>query len=306
MSNHKRHRTNCTTRRKFLTGTLSVAGASLFGTLGAGPFAAPSAPGIRLGLATYQWGMNWDLPTLLANLQRAKVLGVELRTQTNYKHGVELELGPAQRAEVKRRFADSPIKVVAIACSERMDWPDPARLKAGIPDAKRYLQLSHDIGARSVRVFPNQFHPEVPQEKTIEQIARALNDLGGFAADLGQRVALEAHGPAGELPTVKAVMDQVTALAVGVRLNCDNRDTSGGGLEANFNLVKNRLAETVHLHNLKDTTFPYPQLLNLLAKAGWAGWMLMENTEKEPDLVAAMIEQRKLWEGFMKEATKRL
>lgn len=77
-------------------------------------------------------------------------------------------------------------------------------------------------------------------------------------------------------------------------------------MEANFNLVKNRLAETVHLHNLKDTTFPYPQLLNLLARAGRGGWTLMENTEKEPDLVAAMIEQRELWEGFMKEATKRL
>lgn len=28
----------------------------------------------------------------------------------------------------------------------------------------------------------------------------------------------------------------------------------------------------------------------------------MENTDKEPDLAAAMIEQRKLWENFIEKA----
>ncbi|MBM4074183.1 MAG: twin-arginine translocation signal domain-containing protein, partial [Planctomycetes bacterium] len=32
--------------------------------------------GIRYGLVTYQWGKDWDLPTLLQNCEKAKVLGV--------------------------------------------------------------------------------------------------------------------------------------------------------------------------------------------------------------------------------------
>ena len=265
-------------------------------------FAAESAGKMRLGLATYQWGMNWDIPALIANLQKAKVLGVELRTQSKYKHGVELELSLTQRTEVKKRFADSPVRIVAIACSERMDWPEPEQLKAAIEASKKYLQLSHDVGATSLRVFPNQFHPNVPKEKTIGQIAKAVNELGVFAAGLGQRVDLEAHGPAGELATMKAIMDQVTEKAVGVRLNSDKRDKAGAGLEANFNLVKGRLAKTVHLHNLKDADFPYQQQIALLVNAGWEGWALMENTEKEPDLVGAIIEQREIWEGFLTKA----
>jgi sugar phosphate isomerase/epimerase len=293
-------------RREFLGRTLCAAiGVGAAGSLTQAPVcAAGSTAKIRLGLTTYQWGMGWDLPTLIANSQKAGVFGVELRTQLKYKHGVELELSSAQRAAVKQRFADSPVKLVSLACGERLDWPEPAKLKEAIEASKAYLQLSHDVGSGAVRVFPNQFHPNVPKEQTIAQIAKALNELGARAAGLGQRVDLEAHGPAGELSTMKAVMDQVTERNVGVRLNCDKRDLAGAGLAANFNLVKDRLSKVVHAHNFKGPDFPYQQQLALLVNANWEGWVLMENSEKEPELVAAIIEQRELWEGLMKKATK--
>ena len=40
---------------------------------------------MQLGLVTYQWGADWDLPTLLANCKKANVLGVELRTTHAHK-----------------------------------------------------------------------------------------------------------------------------------------------------------------------------------------------------------------------------
>ena len=289
-----------TTRREFLAGTLQTAIA--LSVMSRGFAADATAPKLRLGLATYQWGMDWDIATIIANLEKAGVHGVELRTQSKYKHGVELESTPAQRAEVKKRFAGSPVAVVAIACSERMDWPEPAKLKAAIEAAKQYLQLSADIGSLSLRVFPNQFHPEVPREKTIAQIATAVNELGAFAAGIGQRVDLEAHGPAGELPTLKAVMDQVTEKTAGVRLNSDKRDATPPGFAAQFAMVKDHLARTVHLHNMAGTDFPYQEQVNLLTKTGWDGWALMENSEKVPDRVAAMIEQRKIWEEMVSKA----
>ena len=295
---------NCThaktTRREFLAGTLQAAIA--LSVMSRGLAADAPAPKLRLGLATYQWGMDWDIPTIIANLGKAGVHGVELRTQSKYKHGVELELNAAARAEVKKQFAGSPVAVVAVACSERMDWPEPDKLKAAIAAAKQYLQLSADIGSLSLRVFPNQFHPEVPREKTIAQIAAAVNELGAFAAGIGQRVDLEAHGPAGELTTMKAIMEQVTEKAVGVRLNSDKRDATPPGFAAQFAMVKDRLAHTVHLHNMTATDFPYQEQFTQLVQARWDGWTLMENSEKVPDRVAAMIEQRKIWEEMAKKA----
>src|SRR5674476_736531 len=72
-------------------------------------YSMPAYSRMRLGLVTYQWAKDWDLPTLIANCVKTGLLGIELRTQ--HAHGVETKLNAAQRAEVKKMFADSPVTV---------------------------------------------------------------------------------------------------------------------------------------------------------------------------------------------------
>jgi hypothetical protein len=294
-----------TSRRQFLARGLSVAaGAAATTALSscdslqiAGLSSSPART--RFGFTTYQWGKDWDIPTLIANCTKAEVYGVELRTSQSYAHGVELELDIHQRAEVKKRFADSPITLVGVATSERFDSPDPAELKTAIENAKAYLLLSRDIGASGVRVFPNSFHDGIPHDQTVAQIGQAVNIVGRFATDCGQQVRLEAHGNVGELPTLKAIMEYVDQPSVGLKLNSSSRDSEGAGFENNFNLVKNYLGDTLHLHNLKDTAFPYQLQMDLLVKMGWTGWQLLEVSDKVPDRVAALIEQRQLWDQML-------
>jgi hypothetical protein len=253
----------------------------------------------RFGFTTYQWGQDWDVPTLIANCTKAGAFGVELRTSMSYAHGVELELNAQQRREVRKRFEDSPVRLVGVASGEKFDSPDKAELDSAIENTKAYVKLSRDVGGSGVRVFPNSFHDNVPREKTIEQIAKALNVVGAFAADYGQQIRLEAHGSAGELPTIRAIMDQVDLPSVRVKLNSDVRDTRGEGFEYQFNLVKDFLGETLHLHNLKDTEFPYQLQMDLLVRAGWSGWQLMEAENKVPDRVQALIEQHRIWDRML-------
>ncbi|MCX6900964.1 MAG: TIM barrel protein [Verrucomicrobia bacterium] len=294
------------TRRDFLSrGVGAALGVCTLGGLQQSLLRAaepPTKSKIRFGLATYTWGKDWDIPTLIANCTKAGVFGVEPRTSSKYAHGVELTLSASQRAEVKKRFADSPVRIVSIASGERMDWPEPDKLKAAIEAAKAHLQLSCDVGCNVLRVFPNQFHRDVPREKTIEQIARALDELGAFAANLGQEVSFEAHGPAGELPTMRAIMDRVTQRSVRVRLNCDARDAKGEGFAANFNLVKNLLSRIIHLHDLNATDYPYQTMVDLLVKANWKGWALAEMGNTVPDRVRALTEQRQAWETMIEKA----
>ena len=110
--------------------------------------------------------------------------------------------------------------------------------------AKAFVQLSHDCGGSGTKVKPNDFHKGVPHEKTIEQIGRSLNVLGKFAADLGQQVRLEVHGSCCHLPVIKQIMDVADHPSVGVCWNCNSATDLDGGLEANFNLVKNRFGAT--------------------------------------------------------------
>lgn len=258
----------------------------------------------RFGFTTYQWGKDWDIPTLIANCCKARVFGVELRTSQSYAHGVELELSAQQRGEVKKRFEDSPLTLVGLATSERYDSPEAAKLKAAIENTKAYVKLSRDIGSSGVRVFPNSFHDGVPRAKTIEQIGNSLNIVGAFAANYGQQVRLEAHGNAGELSTLRAIMDHVVQPSVRVKLNSDKRDTGGNGFEHNFNLVKDLLGDTLHLHNLKNAEFPYQLQMDLLVKMGWTGWQLLEISDKVPDRVLALIEQRRIWDQMLVNSMK--
>jgi hypothetical protein len=258
----------------------------------------------RFGFTTYQWGKDWDVPTLIANCTKTEVFGVELRTSQSYAHGVELELNAEQRREVKKQFKDSSVCLVGIATSERYDSPEKAELNSAIENTKAFVKLSRDIGGSGVRVFPNSFHDGVPREKTIEQIAKALNVVGEFAADYGQEIRLEAHGSAGELPTIRAIMDQVNQPSVRVKLNSDTRDTKGKGFESNFNLVKDLLGGTLHLHNLKDTEFPYQLQMDLLVKIGWSGWQLLEVSDKVEDRVQALMEQRQIWDRMLAASLK--
>ncbi len=253
----------------------------------------------RFGFTTYQWGKDWDVPTLIANCVKAEVFGVELRTSQLYAHGVELELNAGQRSEVRKQFEDSPVCLVGIATGERYDSLEQSKLEAAIEKTKAFVKLSRDVGSSGVRVFPNSFHDGVPREKTIEQIAKALNIIGTFAEDYGQEVRLEAHGGAGELPTIRAIMDQVVQPSVRVKLNSDKRDTKSGDFEARFDLVKDLLGGTLHLHNLKDKEFPYQLQMDLLVKQGWSGWQLLEVSDKVPDRVQALIEQRQIWDQLL-------
>lgn len=286
------------TRRGFLV--RSAGAAAAIGACAGLARAADGKPAeIRFGFTSYQWGKDWDVPTTVANCTKAGVFGVELRTSAGYAHGVELELDPRGRGEVRKRFADSRVQLVGLATSERFDWPEPEKVQAAVEQSKAFVKLSHDVGASGIRVFPNNYHKEIPRERTIAQIARAVSAVGRFAADYGQQVRLEAHGPAGDLPSIRAIMDQVTAPSVRVKLNSEPRNTEGKGFQQQFGLVKDLLGSTLHLHELDKPDFPYLLQIQLLRKIQWQGWALLEASAKVPDRVQALIRQREIWDDLM-------
>ena len=259
---------------------------------------------MKLGLVTYLWGQDWDLPTLIANCEKAKVLGVELRTQ--HKHGVESNLTAQQRRDVKKRFADSPVTLLGPGTNFSFHYTDQARLRKDIDGAKEYVKLSYDCGGSGVKVKPNDLPKNVPHEKTIEQIGKSLNEVGRYAAEYDQMIRVEVHGRGtSSLPVMKAIMDVADHPNVGVCWNSNSQDLEGEGLEYNFNLVKDRLADTVHIRELNVGDYPYQELMNLFVKMDYKGWILLEARTKQQDRVKALIEQRHVFHDMVAKAQPR-
>jgi sugar phosphate isomerase/epimerase len=260
-------------------------------------------PAMKFGLVTYQWGKDWDLPTLISNCEKTGFQAVELRTQ--HAHGVETTLSATQRAEVKKRFADSPVTCVGYGSNFEYHSPDQAILRENIEQTKEYIKLCKDIGATGIKVKPNNLPPEVPMEKTIAQIAASLNEVGKFARDYGLLVRVEEHGPrTQELPNMKAIFDQVTEPNVKICWNSNPTDLNPPGLEGNFNLVKQWIGDTAHVRELNLNDYPFQQLFNLFAGIDFNGWILLEASSTPTNKVDAMKEQFAFFNEFIAKITK--
>ncbi|MCX6221307.1 MAG: TIM barrel protein [Bacteroidia bacterium] len=281
-------------RRIFLKNLGLLTGAMVLPT-GQLAFGKAKKQQMKLGFVTYLWGKDWDQDMLIKNLTASAIHGVELRVE--HAHKVSTALTAEERKTVRKKFSDSPVQIIGMGTNQQYDYPEPAKLRESIEQTKAFFQLSHDIGGLGVKVKPNQFRVGIPHEKTIEQIGLALNELAKFGADMGQKLRLEVHGnETQELPNIKAIMDVANHPNATVCWNCNSQDLNGKGLEANFNLVKDRLGDICHVRELDDSTYPYQDLMNLFLKNKYEGWVLLECRTDPADKVKALINQREIFE----------
>ena len=278
-----------------LTGALVIPGCHMNGNK------LLSEDGMKLGLVTYLWGKDWDIPTLIKNCTASGIFGVELRIE--HAHGVNVGLTEKERVFVKKQFAESKVKVLGMGTNQKFDYPDSDDLRNSIEGAKEFVKLSYDIGGSGVKVKPNGFHDGIPKEQTIEQIGKSLNELAKFAVNYDQEIRLEVHGKeTQELPNIKAIMDVANHPNATVCWNSNSEDLINGGLEHNFNLVKDRLSYTVHVRELNIGDYPYQELMKLLLAENYKGWILLECRTNPDDKIKALIEQRTVWEKMISQS----
>lgn len=250
---------------------------------------------MKLGLVTYNLAKDWDVATILKNCRETQFNGVELRT--THAHKVEVSLSATERAEIRKRFADSPVELYGLGSAFDYHTPDSARLRADIEATKQYLQLARDVGASGVKVRPNGLPKEVAPEKTLAQIGRSLEELGRTAADLDLYVRLEVHGAETQLLTnIKTIMDHAPNPRVKVCWNSNPTDLAGAGFDANFDLVRDRIGE-VHLRDLFHADYPFRRLFERLTASGYRGYTLAEIPDST-DPLRVMRYFRSLWLAY--------
>lgn len=105
-----------------------------------------------------------------------------------------------------------------------------------------------------------------------------------------------------ELPTIKAIMDIAQHPNVAVCWNSNPTDLQGEGLEHNFRLVSDRFGGTCHIHELEGQAYPWAKFFRLLVDIDYRGWLLLEAASKPADRVAALADQRKLFQELLAAA----
>lgn len=314
---------NKTGRRGFFKGSI-VGIAALGGSLGFRPEdasanqqAVATLPLFKLGMVTYELGKNWSLGTIIENCQTAGFEAVELRT--THEHGVELKLNKEQRAEVRRRFFDSPVRPISLGTTCEFHDPEPVAVEHNIEETRRWCELAKDVGCLGVKVRPNGLPAYVPEEKTLEQIGLALKQCGDAARDAGVEIWVEVHGRGTQQPSrIRRIMEIADHPSVGICWNSNDTDVANGSVRESFELLRPWL-RNCHINALwralapwggsigyppKEASpgfpsyaepYPYRELFSLLRAIRYEHYTLAEIPEScEP--VRLMRYYRALWQ----------
>jgi hypothetical protein len=289
-----------TTRRNWLNTSLTLAGSSLL-NLSDIPSsllaATPSNPALgqgqfKLGLVTYNIAKDWDIPTLIKNCEETGFEGVELRT--THKHGVEPALSPIQREEVKKQFEGRKVRLLSLGSTCEFHSPDLTVVEKNIEETKRFIELAHDVGALGVKVRPNGIPANVPEEKTLEQIGKALNACGQAAKDQEVEIWLEVHGRDSCLPRrIRRMMEAADHTQVGICWNSNPEDIENGTIKGNFQLLVPWL-RNCHITELWNEQYPWRELFKLLKSNKYQRFTLAELPESAEPL-RLMRYYRALW-----------
>lgn len=235
-----------------------------------------------LGAVTYNVLKDWDLETLIRQLEAARFEGVELRT--THKHGVEPSISEAERTRVRDRFQHSKVRLVSFGSTCEFQSPDESVRRRNVDEAKRWIELAHDTGAWGVKVRPNGMPAGVAPETTIARIAECLKELGSYGAGRGVEIWMEVHGAQTQNPPVSAAIMKATRHdSVGLCWNSNPTDVVNGKIQPSFDLLRPWI-RNVHINELADDRYPWRELFTLLRRAKYERYMLCEAAEsKEPE-----------------------
>ena len=162
----------------------------------AGAAALPALPAGKLPIAVSTLGCpKWDWNTIVRNASQWGFAALELR-------GIQDEMDLPKCAEFSgtrlkgtlRDLSAAGLLVSDLGASAQMHEPDPAKRAAHMDEARRFIDLAHQMHVPYVRVFPNQFVPGEDHQVTFARIAEGLHQLGEYAAPAGVTVIVESHG----------------------------------------------------------------------------------------------------------------
>jgi len=227
----------------------------------------------ELGIVTYNIAAQWDLGTILRVCASVGIRAVELRT--THRHGVEPDLPAAERREIRARFADSGIVLWGLGTVCEFHSPDPETVQRNVETCKRFLQLSADLGAKGVKVRPNALPRDVPVEKTLEQIGRAVRECGQAASELNQEVWVEVHGAGtAHPPHMRKIMEHCGLPNVGITWNSNPTDVKDGSIKPYFDLLQPWI-KSCHINELYSN-YPWRELFQGLRQVGYDRYTLAE------------------------------
>jgi sugar phosphate isomerase/epimerase len=137
---------------------------------------------------------NWELDQIAATARRLGYDGVELRAVGGSLDLLDRpEFRPGKLKATRELFAASNLEICCVDTSGTVHSPRRTERRAQIELALKHAELAVELGAPSIRVFPDRIQAGASRNETRDYISESLSEI---AERLPQKVcvALETHG----------------------------------------------------------------------------------------------------------------
>ena len=231
---------------------------------------------------------EWDLETIIRRAVALGYHGLEPRAEAEHKHGIELALSAAQRAQVRRKFQDAGFAVGCVATSVRFSSGDPSERAKMREQAKAYVDLAADLGSKRIRVFGGPVPEGVQKEACKAYVGESLAQVGPYAAERGVWVCLETHDHFSRAADVGDTLRMANGPGLAAAWDWQHPYTQRETIEESFGYLEHRVQHT-HVHDVVRTPdggtkivhmgegeLPLVLIVRLLKGDNYDGYLSME------------------------------
>src|SRR5690242_9752792 len=156
------------TRRDLLRTATSAASGSIIGL-------SKSAGKLPIAVSTLGCP-KWDWNTIVKNTSGWGFAALELRGIRDQMDLTKVpEFSGTRLKGTMQDLSAAGLKISDLGASAQMHEPDPVKRAKHMDEARRFIDLAHQMQAPYVRVFPNQFVPGEEKSVTFARISEGLH-----------------------------------------------------------------------------------------------------------------------------------
>jgi len=227
---------------------------------------------------------------------------------------------PRALAAMRREIEAAGMHVAMITTYPDFTHPDAAQRQRELEMQQELMRVAEQLGAEMVRVTDGQAHPETGRQEGIGWAIEGLTRLVESTRHLKVIPVLENHAKPGawkytDFSTMPDVFLEIArgteAIGLGINFDTGNAATFADDPVALLNEVMHRVV-SVHAadssmrgelrHVLLGTGItPFPAMFERLVRAGWDGWICMEENARQGQagVEAAARFVRQTWQAAL-------
>jgi sugar phosphate isomerase/epimerase len=240
---------------------------------------------------------NWDLDTICRKGREYGFDGIDFRGLLDEIDVTKLPAFTTGVAETNQKLADAGLEVSGISSSIKVC--DAHNLPNNLEEARRTIEVAHNVGAQNIRVFGGgnlANHDHEALATTGQDCMEQILSLDGSTA---LNWLFETHDNWIRASDCKLLLDNIAHPAFGALWDMGHTARVGGespaqsyaaiGPRIGYTHVKDAVYDPTHPEAMTDGwryvlpgqgQLPLVEAIDVLKQNGYAGWILFENEKR--------------------------